>query len=216
MNKVNVEASDLLSNYGALLFVINSEIKKINTMEIVKVVGINKDKKGVFDGTINVMPVVKRLTTEGTTIEESVIYGVKCFGWQFGVNAIKAIPAENDIGIMVVSKRDISSIESGRVASNREFCLGDGVYIGGLIGFNATPTEVITFDDNGISVKSTKDVKIEAVNVDVNASAVAKVNAPSIELGEGAVDGVARYGDTVEVGGIQGTITSASAIVKAS
>lgn len=208
-NKTNLRASNVLDEYGSLTFIINSLINNINTVEVVKVVKVNDDN------TIDVIPVVKRLTAEGETIGESVVYGVKCFGWQYGVNAIKAKPAVNDIGFVVVSKRDISSIESGRVASNRKYCLADGIYIGGLVGFNQAPTEIISFDDNGISIKSTKDIKVEGVNIEAKASVNAKIDAPVIELGAGAVNGVARYGDTVDVGGIQGTITSASAIVKA-
>ena len=140
-NRTNVSASDFLDDYGALTFIINSLIERVNTTEIVKVVSINGD------GTINVIPVVKKVNSEGTTIEESIIYGVKCFGWQFGENAIKSIPAENDVGIMVVSKRDITSIESGRVASNREFCLGDGIYIGGEQTYNTFSLSMVESKD---------------------------------------------------------------------
>lgn len=208
-NKVNSTPEDYLDDYAAFNFIVNSLIDNVNTVEVVKVVKVNNDN------TIDVIPIVKRLTSEGETIGESVVYGVKCFGWQYGVNAIKAKPVVDDIGFVVVSKRDISSIESGRVASNRKYCLADGIYVGGLVGFNQEPTEIITFDDNGISIKSTKDIKVEGVNIEAKASVNAKIDAPVIELGAGAVNGVARYGDTVEVGGIQGTITSASAIVKA-
>lgn len=186
---------------------INSEV---NTCELVKVLKVDKNKNEV-----NVVPLAKNVDTENNAIEETPVYNIKYFGWQFGNSAIEGTPKENDVGIMVVSKRDISQAKSGVVGSKRKFNMADGIYIGGVVGFNQTPTEYIKFDEEGITIKSTKDVKVEAVNAEINASAVAKVNAPSIELGEGAVDGVARLGDTVLVAGVTGTITSASAIVKA-
>lgn len=219
VNFTNAEACDFLDDYGSLTFIINSLINRVNTTEIVKVVSINTDENNVFDGTINVVPVVKRLTAEGEAIEESVIYGIKCFGWQFGENAIKSIPAVNDIGIMVVSKRDITSIESGRVASNRQYCLADGIYIGGLVGFNATPKRVITFDDNGITIDTgDKDLTINTTKATVNATSQIDVVAPTVNIGDATSivnlggaggKGVARIGDSIDV--VNGVIVGGSA-----
>ena len=231
-NKTNLKPENVLDYYGSLVFFVNSLIKNVNTVEVVKVVSVNKDENEKYDGTLNVIPIVKRVNAEGVAVEESVIYGVRYFGWQFGDCAIEALPKEDDIGFIVVSKRDITSIESGRVASNREYCLADGIYIGGIVGFNQTPKNYIKFTQEGVEITSEKDLTINAKkDVSVNAEKQVIVNAkkeinitseqevnvtaPSINLGGSAGSGVARFGDTVTVGGVNGTITSASSIVKA-
>lgn len=218
-NQTNLKAENLLDPYGSLVYIIESLIKNVNTAEVVKVVNVNDDN------TLDVIPIVKKVNAGGLAVEESVIYGVKYFGWQFGDCAIQAKPKENDIGIIVVSKRDITAINSGRVASNRSFCLADGIYIGGLVGFNQTPKNYIKFDNNGgIEITTEHDLTVNAkkkvvVNAkkEINVISEQEVNitAPAVNIGGSAGSGVARLGDTVTVGGVSGTITSASSIVKA-
>ena len=218
-NKINANATDFLDKYSAIRFVVESIVDKVNTSEVVKVVSVNDDN------TLDVIPIVKMVDAEGSSVEESVIYGVKYFGWQFGDCAIQAKPKENDIGIIVVSKRDITAINSGRVASNRSFCLADGIYIGGLVGFNQTPKNYIKFDNNGgIEITTEHDLTVNAkkkvvVNAkkEINVVSEQEVNitAPAVNIGGSSGSGVARLGDTVTVGGVNGTITSASSIVKA-
>ena len=244
-NKINAEPIDFLDSYNSLIFVINSEIKKLNTMEIVKVVSVNKDENDNFNGTINVIPIVKRVDSEGVAVEESIIYEVKCFSWQYGDCKINAIPKENDIGLIVVSKRDITAIESGRVASNREFCLGDGVYFGGIEGFNQTPKNIIDFNQNGITITTEKDLTVNAKkevvlnaekdvninadkdikinggkNVEITASDSVNVIATEVNLGGNSGNFVATVGGLVTTDGTPsgttvGYIAQGSTIVKA-
>ena len=230
VNKSNIESWNLLDDYGSLIYIVESIVNKVNTVEVVKVVSVNKDENNNYDGTLNVIPIVKRVNAEGVAVEESVIYGVRYFGWQFGDCAIEALPKENDIGFIVVSKRDITAIESGRVASNREYCLADGIYIGGIVGFNQTPKNYIKFTQDGVEITSEKDLTINAQkDVSINAEKQVVVNAkkeinitseqevnvtaPSVNLGGAGGSGVARIGDSVDVQ--NGVIVGGSAIVKA-
>lgn len=194
-------------------------INSVNTCEVVKVLSVNAE-----NNTLTAIPLVKNLTTEDVACEESPIYNLKYFGWQYGKCAIQGTPKQDDVGFVVISKRDISNINSGVVGSKRKFSMADGIYIGGLVGFNATPTEYISLSDDGITIKSTKDVNVEAKNVNVKAETKATVKSETVDIiGTTAVNlgniggqPVARVGDSVVVnlstGG--GTITSGSAIVK--
>lgn len=215
--RVNASPEVFINEYSGLVFLIESIVNKVNTMEIVKVVEVDS-----ANNKLTVIPVVKKASVENEAVPESNIYGVKYFGWQFGENAIKAVPEVGDIGVLVVSKRDISSINSGIVATNRKFCLADGIYIGGLCGFNKTPTQFIEFNSNGISVTtpttlsvSAKDVDIQATgNVTVTATTKANVIAKEVILGSAnGAAAVARVGDVVDLS--SGKITSGSTIVKA-
>lgn len=225
--KMGIEAGDLVDNFNMMMYLANSVLRGVHTVEVVKVVNVDIENK-----RIAVIPIVQRTNAEGNPIPESPIYDVKYIQWQYGGNLIKANPTVNDIGIIVVCKKDISSIESGLVGSFREFSLSDGIYIGGLFGFNQEPTQIIEFDDeNGITittpkaltinatenvvVNATRDATINGVNVDVNASAKANIVAPEVNLGaEGGVP-VAKQGDSVVAGTtVIGTIQASGTVVK--
>ena len=88
----------------------------VNTCEVVKVLDVDNGKN-----ELTVIPVVKNVDSSDNAIEESPIYKVKYFGWQFGKCAIKAEPKEGDVGFIVISKRDISNINGGVVGSKRKY-----------------------------------------------------------------------------------------------
>lgn len=195
--KVNARPSCFINDYNALIFTIESVVNKINTVELVRVEKVNNDN------TIDVIPIVRNATTDNKPIEESIIYGVRYLMWQYGGNAIKAIPEVGDIGLIVICKKDISDINNGLVGSFRKFCPADGVYLGGLMGFNSTPTQFIEFSINGINITSPANLTINAQSATINATAV--------NLGGTGGAAVARVGDSV----VNGKITTGSSVVKA-
>ena len=195
--KVNARPSCFINDYNALIFTIESVVNKINTVELVRVEKVNNDN------TIDVIPIVRNATTDNKRIEESIIYGVRYLMWQYGGNAVKAIPEVGDIGLIVICKKDISDINNGLIGSFRKFCPADGVYLGGLMGFNSTPTQFIEFSSNGISITSPTNLTINAQSATINATAV--------NLGGTGGAAVARVGDSV----VNGKITTGSSVVKA-
>lgn len=199
--KMNASASCFVDDYNALVFIIESMINKIGTVELVRVENVNADN------TIDIIPIVRNVNTEDNPIEESVIYGVRYLMWQYGGNAIKATPEVGDVGLIVACKKDISNVENGIVGSFRKFNLADGIYIGGIFGLNQQPTQFIEFSNSGINITSTSNLTINAQS--------ATINATEVNLGGVGGQGVARIGDEVVVGGIPGVITGGSTIVKA-
>lgn len=191
-NKINVNPSGFVDEFNGNLYIIRSIVNEVNTADIVQVVSVDADKK-----TVTVIPIVSNVNVDDEKEPESNIYGVKYIQWQFGTNAIEATPSVGDIGLMVICKKDISSIDSGVVASNRRFNPADGIYIGGLFGFNSQPTQIIKFDSAGISVSSPTTVN---------------VNAPIVNIGDanGVLKPVARDGDQVMAG------TTVVGLIKAS
>jgi len=163
--QLSATPSDLVDEYNSLIYIINSEIKKINTADLVRVIAVN-------EGTIDVQPLLGSIRADGSMNETSPIYNVRYFQWQFGLNKIKAIPAIGDIGLLVCCKRDISNIENGNVGSFRQFSLADGIYIGGIEGLNQPATQSIEFSENNLKIIGTGTITVEAPNVNVNASKV--------------------------------------------
>ena len=204
-NKINVSPSSFVDDFNGMLYIIRSLVNEVNTADIVKVVSVDGNN------TLTVVPVVSSLNIYREGQEESEISGVKYIQWQFGDNLIEATPKKDDIGLMVICKKDISSIDSGIVASNRQYCPADGVYIGGLFGFNSEPKQSIKFDDTGITITSNKTVNVNATNVNVVS--------PLVNIGdaEGVLKPIARDGDIVKNSNniIIGTIVSSSTNVNA-
>lgn len=209
--KFGARSSDLIDDYNSLIYIINSVVKKVSTMELVRVLSVNTENK-----TISAIPIIKEANASGEAIEESPIDGVRYFQWQFGGNAIKGTPEVGDIGMIVICKKDISSPESGIIQTYREYCLSDSIYIGGIFGLNQEPTQFIEFTENGINITSPKDITITCEKAVVNATTESTINAPSINLGGTGGQPVARVGDNVVSGTtVIGQIGAGSAIVKA-
>ena len=150
--------NDLLDSYNSLIFVINQFIKNtINTVELVRVELINED------GTIDVIPVVKRETADGTYAENGTIPNVKYIQYQAGTNAVIVKPQVGDIGLLLINKRDISNAQGGIVATNRMFNPCDGIYLGGVFGLNQNPVNFIEVNETGTHINGGKlEVKNES------------------------------------------------------
>ena len=210
--KIGTTPSELVDRYNALIHIINSEIKKINTADLVRVIAIN-------DGTIDVIPLLGTIRADGSMNEPSPIYNVRYFQWQFGLNKIKAVPVIGDIGLLVCCKQDISNVENGNVGSFRQFSMADGIYIGGIEGLNQNPTQSIEFSENNLTITGTGTINITAPTVNVNATSNAIVTSPSVELGGTGGQGIATIGKKVTVDGTPagttvGFIAEGSLIVK--
>lgn len=193
--KLGTNPGDMVDDLNALIYIINSEIKKIDTADLVRVIAVNEDN------TIDVQPLLGTIQANGSMNETSPIFGVRYVQWQFGLNKIKAVPVIGDIGLLIACKRDISNVENGNVGSFRQFSLADGIYIGGIEGLNQPATQSIEFRENNLSITGTGTITINAPNVNVNASTKAIITSPSIELGGENGVGVATIGKRVTVDG---------------
>ena len=129
--------------------------------------------------------------------------------------------------MLVVCTKDVSSIESGLVGSYRRYNLADGIYFGGLCGFNQTPTQFIKFDENGIEITSPTALTVNTQTMTVNAQKsatviageTATISAQSVVLGSsnGDMKAIVLDGDPVyngsqqQIGTVRATSTSVTA-----
>lgn len=209
--KSNLDADQRLDSYQSLMFLINSVVNNVNTAELVKVIAVDEAKK-----EIDVIPIVAKPDSEGQRIEPAPIYGIKYIEWQYGTNAIIATPVVNDIGLLVVCTKDVSSIESGLVGSYRRYNLADGIYFGGLCGFNQTPTQFIKFDENGIEITSPTAIAVNAPQATVTTTGDTTItaggNATITATGNATITGnaVAITGSTVAISGSAVSLGSGS------
>lgn len=208
--KFGARSSDLIDDYNALIYIINSVIKKVNTADLVRVLSVNTENK-----TISVIPIIKDANAEGEVIEPTPIFGIRYFQWQFGQNAIIGTPEVGDIGLIVTCKKDISSPDSGVIQTYREYCPADSIYIGGIFGLNQEPTQFIEFTANGINITSPKDITVTCDKANVIATTSATITAPAVNLGGAGGKAIARHGDQVKSGNtVVGTIVATTTISK--
>lgn len=197
MLKSNLSPEAQTDDYNSIRYIIESVIdSEVKTIDLVRVTGINDD------GTINVIPVVQTVSAGNEPIPVININHIRYIRWQAGTNAIKMIPEVGDVGLFCICKKDISNAENGLVGSFRQWNVQDGIYLGGIFNLNQQPTTYVEI--NG-------DINITGANVNINAE-TANIKASAINLGDGAMQGVARIGDSVDLS--TGKIVSGSSVVK--
>lgn len=163
--KQSYSAEDTLDDLNALMYIIRGQIENsVNTIDIVRVLNVNDDN------TIDVIPVIKDINASREPIDEAPIYGVRYIRFQYGQNAITVAPKVNDVGLLLVCKKDISAYDSGMVATKIKYNPTNGIYLGGLCGANQTPTQYIHFEDDKIDIVGTGVININAPTVNVNAT----------------------------------------------
>lgn len=199
--KISALPSDRLDDFNGLLYVISKAISnKVNTIELVRVTAVNGSK-------VNVIPALDKINMDGDRIPSSEIYSVNVFRYQAGENSVIINPEVGDIGLLLICKHDISNFEAGLVIDNGEFNYGDGVYLGGVLGFNKQPTQFIEFESGGITVTTPADLTINAQS--------ATINATEINLGGAGGKKIALDGDPVKSGSTTvGTIQASSVTTK--
>jgi hypothetical protein len=190
------------SDFNVLSFVIQQLLTKVNTCAVVSVVGCTNDGGLSPVGTVDVQPLVNQMTGARIAVPHGTIYKLPYSRLQGGTNAVIMDPKVGDIGIVVFSQRDISSVKASKKQSNpgsfRTYNWADGLYIGAIL--NGTPEQYVQFTDAGISIVSPNKVTVEAPVVEVDASTSATVTSPNVTLGPSTtIDGVPFLPHTHEV-----------------
>lgn len=140
----------LASEFNSLDFQIRSQLSKIDTVKVVKVIAVDIDAK-----TVTVLPLVQQIDGNSQVTSQAQIYGVPYMALRYGVNAVLADPAEGDIGVLLCADRDISTVketsEESPPGSLRSYDQADGIYLGGVLN-TADPTQYVKFTDTGMEL----------------------------------------------------------------
>jgi hypothetical protein len=123
-------------------------------------------------GTVDVTPLVNQIDGLGNGTPHGTIHGLPYFRISnSGGNAIILDPAVGDVGYAVFCDRDISVVKkTGKRAnpgSRRQNDMADGLYCGTVVG--QTPTQVIQFNADGITIISPTKITLQAPIVEVDA-----------------------------------------------
>lgn len=141
------DPSDGVGELNPLLFVIWQQLAKVSTIKVVLVKAVDTAKK-----TVDVQPMVNQLDGDNQSTPHGTVLGIPYIIWQYGKNAVLADPAIDDIGVMMCSDRDISSVKATKAISNpgsdNRFAAADGIYLGGIL--NGAAEQWLRFTDTGM------------------------------------------------------------------
>lgn len=172
---------------STILFHIRQALGQVRTMVPVKVVAVHGGGVGPA-GTVDVMPLVKRMDGAGNAFDHSTVFGLPFARLQGGGNAIINDPKIGDTGIVVVSDRDMSAVvaaggQPSQPGSFREFSLSDGVYWGASL-IQGNPNQYVFFTSNGINIT---DQSGNSIIMDPQGITITDVNGNEITMSAGGV-----------------------------
>jgi hypothetical protein len=143
---------DTNSELGVIEFACRRIVGEMNTTKLVKVIAVHDGGEGQPAGTVDVQPLVSQIDGNGYGTPHGTVYGLPWSRVQGGTNAIICDPVVGDLGYVVCSDRDISTVKSTKAAalpgSRRQFDIADGVYAGGCL--NVAPEQYLIFTDAGV------------------------------------------------------------------
>lgn len=177
------------SPFNQIAFMIQQMIAQLSTMKVVEIMKVTNAGELAAVGFVDVKPMVSQVDGLGNATPHGTVYNIPYFRLQGGTNAIIMDPVVGDIGFVVVSDRDISTVKAekkaGTPGSFRRYDLADGVYVGGIL--NAVPEQYVTFTTAGIKIadKNGNVIEMKAGAIELTATAL-KFNGTVI-FGAGAV-----------------------------
>lgn len=191
VNKRVTTGTEQFSEANTLNFVVKNLISSVRTMTLCKVLAVEFPTDQNIYGTVDLQPLIKRVDIDGNALAMPVIYNTPFLRLQgVGNSAIILNPQSGDIGLAIVSDRDISSVVSTKQESNpisnRQNSLADSVYIGGIL--NGKPEQFIEFTDQSIDMTSPNNINLKAKNININADNVT-ITAKTTINGETDING---------------------------
>lgn len=192
--------SDTASQYGALQFVIESILRRVQTAMPVKVMAVTNDGGVEPVGRVDVLPLINQVTGDGTAVPHATIFNVPYSRLQGGTNAVILDPQVGDVGVCVFASRDMSAVKADPQAavvnggaqpgSQRTYNFADGIYLGGIL--NGVPEQFVQFHADGIRVYSPTKVTLEAPLIELKgdvAQSGGDITATGSYTGDGDVVG---------------------------
>lgn len=181
------ESHDSGSETSAMRFMIQSVLSEVATSAVVKVVAVRSNGEVAAPTSIDVQMVVHQVDGDGSAHPHGTIFNIPYHRHQNGTNGIIIDPKVGDVGVMVCSSRDISSLKANKgdasvPGSRRRHDLADGLYVGTVIAKNA-PEQYVQFTDDGLAMLTPKDMTLTAKqDMKLAVTGTLTINAAAIKL----------------------------------
>lgn len=153
--------------YNQISFAIQQALGKMQTATLVQVQSCSNAGDDSPVGTVDIVPLVNQVDSQGNSVPHTTIYNVPYLRIQGGANAVIIDPQPGDIGIALFANRDISNVKSTKAqappASGRRFSFSDAMYLGGML--NGNPTQYVQFNESGITIVSPTAITLQAPTI---------------------------------------------------
>lgn len=189
------------NEFNATSFMVSQMISRLETMKLVKVLAVTPgegDGDVKAAGTVDVQPLVSQIDGNGHGTPHGTVYGIPWSRAQGGKNAVICDPEVGDIGYVVVSDRDISSLKEskkiGPAPTRRQYNISDGIYAGAAL--NVAPEQYLIFTEKGFRIVS-KDGGSITADKDVGVTVKPGTGMPIILDGNVIIKGNLQLAGTV-------------------
>ena len=174
--------NDSSNEFNRTMFAARQKINRLNVMKLVKVISVTGGGGALAAaGTVNVQPLVSQIDGQGNVQDHGIVNNIPWWRLQGGNSAIICDPQVGDIGFVVCSDRDTSTVRStrkvGPPGSFRKYRIEDGIYVGGCL--NDQPTQFIGFTSAGINV-----VDLNGNEITLSTSGIAIFSASNMQIGD--------------------------------
>jgi hypothetical protein len=158
--------SDSLGPYNPTARTVMNMLARVRTVTLGMVKSVQPGGTGQA-GTVSVQPLVSMVDGNGNVFPHGTIYNAPYLRLQGGANAVIVDPAVDDVGILLICDRDISSAKKNLAPSapptGRTHDMADALYLGAILGpspnqflrFTATGMELIDVNGNTITTGPT-------------------------------------------------------------
>ncbi len=144
-----LQPTDELGPLNPTAFLIEQMLSRVRTLTFCVVKSLGEP------GYVNVQPIISMVDGNGNALQHGTIFNVPYLQMRAGTTAIVIAPVVDDIGLLAVCDRDISSAKAslapGPPPSGREYDFSDSVYVMGL-ALGPAPTHTITATPTGFVV----------------------------------------------------------------
>jgi hypothetical protein len=142
---------DFSDEFTSASFIVRQIMAEMHTMKPVKVLAVNGG--GIAPaGTVDVQPLVSQIDGQGFGTPHGTVHGIPWSRVQGGKSAIICDPMVGDIGYVVASDRDMSTVINTKAAAlpntRRQFDIQDGIYCGAFL--NVAPNQFLIFTSTGV------------------------------------------------------------------
>lgn len=141
---------DTSHEHNVFVFKVNQILAGKYFTRVVQVMAVDTDAK-----TVDVQIATNQLDGQGNASPHGTINAIPYGGGQAGTKAFKVTPGVGDLGVMVVSDRDLSAVKSSKAIANpgstRKNSAADGVYLLSILN-NTDPTQFFEWNDDGVNI----------------------------------------------------------------
>ena len=159
----NADPTTLGDQFNALWFIAKQVLSGAWTITLAQVKSVTNAGEVKDTGTVSLQPLVNQVDGQGNATPHDTISNAIYFRYGGKDGAIICDPAVGDIGIMLSSSRDISSVKANKAAANpgssRRFDPADAIYLGAVL--SAAPSQYITFTSTGLKIADKNNNAIE-------------------------------------------------------